>query len=64
MADFLRATYFYFTDFCINMANLLDMSYMEFNFWLFLVAIPGFILILILLNLYRYILKPFFLTRT
>ena len=64
MADFLRATYFYFTDFCINMANLLDMSYMEFNFWLFLVAIPAFILILFALNLYRYILKPFFLKRT
>lgn len=64
MAEILRSTYFYFTDFCINMANLLGMSYMEFNFWLFLVAIPAFILILFLLNLYRYILKPNFLKRT
>ena len=60
----MRNLYFYFTDFCINMANLLGMSYMEFNFWLFLVVIPAFILILFALNLYRYILKPFFLKRT
>jgi predicted membrane protein len=32
--------YVYCTDFCINMANILDSSYYEFNFVLFCILFP------------------------
>ncbi|MEL6653938.1 MAG: hypothetical protein AAFQ87_24350 [Bacteroidota bacterium] len=40
------------------MANLLGISYVEFNIWLFLIVLPGLIGILVLLNLRRYVLLP------
>jgi hypothetical protein len=50
--------YWYCTDFCINAANLLGITYVEFNFLLFIVIFPSVVLILIFINLYRYILRP------
>ncbi|MEL6588462.1 MAG: hypothetical protein AAFQ68_00185 [Bacteroidota bacterium] len=58
MAEALTALYWYCTDFCVNMANLLGISYVEFNIWLFLIVLPGLIGILVLLNLRRYVLLP------
>jgi len=43
--------YWYCTDFCINAANLLGISYVEFNFILFLIIFPLVTLLLILGNL-------------
>ena len=50
--------YWYCTDFCINAANLLGITYVEFNFLLFIVIFPSLILVLLSVNIYRYILKP------
>lgn len=50
--------YWYLTDFCINAANLLNMSYVEFNTILFLVTLPAIILVLLALNVFRYIILP------
>ena len=54
----MTALYWYLTDFCINAANLLGISYVEFNFALFLVVIPSVLTLLFLLNLFRYALLP------
>jgi len=43
--------YWYCTDFCINAANLLGISYVEFNFLLFIIIFPLVTIILILGNL-------------
>lgn len=51
--------YWYCTDFCINAANLLGVSYAGFNFCLFIIGIPAFLLMLFGLNVYRY--RRFFL---
>jgi hypothetical protein len=51
----MESLYWYCTDFCINMANLLGISYLEFNFWLFLVIFPGVFLGLLIANLIRYV---------
>jgi hypothetical protein len=58
METFIRESYWYCTDFCINAANLLHMTYVEFNFWLFLVVFPCTFLVLLGLNLYRYVWSP------
>jgi len=50
--------YWYCTDFCINAANLLGISYVEFNFILFLIVFPLVTILLILGNL-RLFLKSF-----
>jgi len=60
MDKFLHWLYWYCTDFCVNAANLLGISYVEFNIWLFLFIIPGLILILLGLNIYRYFIKSVF----
>ena len=49
--------YWFFTDFCINMANLLGISYVEFNFLLFLVILPAFLVVLVGLNVRKLIRK-------
>ncbi len=51
--------YWYCTDFCINAANLLGVSYAGFNFCLFIIGIPTFLIMLFGLNVYRY--RGFFL---
>ena len=48
--------YWYCTDFCINAANILGISYVEFNFILFIIIFPLVTIILILGNL-RLLLK-------
>lgn len=58
MAELMQWAYWYCTDFCVNLANLLEISYVELNIWLFLILFPGIIIILILLNLNRYIVAP------
>ena len=60
MKELFNAIYWYCTDFCINMANLLGISYVEFNFLLFLVALPALIFVLLFMNAYRYLIKPIF----
>ncbi|MGK0366341.1 MAG: hypothetical protein ACI85O_003414 [Saprospiraceae bacterium] len=50
--------YWYCTDFCINAANLLGISYVEFNFILFLIIFPLVTIIMILGNL-RLFVKSF-----
>lgn len=50
--------YWYCTDFCLNLANWLGISYVEVNTWLFLVLVPMSMLLLFLLNVYRYLIRP------
>lgn len=60
MNDLISNLYWYCTDFCINAANLLGISYVEFNFILFLVVFPLVLFVLLLMNIWRYFLKRFF----
>ena len=53
MKDVIRDIYWYFTDFCINAANLLGITYIEFNFWLFIVLLPLTLILLIVLNIFK-----------
>lgn len=57
MEKTLDRLYWYCTDFCIHIANLLGITYVEFNFWLFLVIFPAIVGILLFVNIYRYIFK-------
>lgn len=60
MTKIVKNIYWYFTDFCINAANLLGITYVEFNFWLFIILFPSIIILLILLNIFKtQILKLF-----
>ncbi|MEM7375480.1 MAG: hypothetical protein AAF587_43195 [Bacteroidota bacterium] len=43
------------------MANLLGLSYVELNIWLFIVVIPGLMTTLLVLNIIHYIGIPFLL---
>jgi len=45
--------YWFGTDFCINMANLLGITYDEFNVLLFLFVLPLFVTLLITLNIIK-----------
>jgi len=58
MDKLVKYIYWYCTDFCLNMANLLGISYVEFNMWLFLILFPGMVLLLFALNLHRYMVRP------
>ncbi|MEM8526724.1 MAG: hypothetical protein AAGG68_18940 [Bacteroidota bacterium] len=49
--------YWYCTDFCINAANLLGISYVEFNFWLFLVLMPSLTALLFVVNILKFVKK-------
>ena len=55
MDKLLDSIYWYCTDFCINMANLLGISYVAFNILLFMFVMPMTLLILAGLNLRRYV---------
>ncbi|MFL5753963.1 MAG: hypothetical protein ACJ76F_11190 [Bacteroidia bacterium] len=57
MSDILNILYWYCTDFCINAANLFGITYIEFNFILFIVIYPLLLLFLIAVNLNRYIIR-------
>ncbi len=57
MTKLIEGLYWYCTDFCINAANLLGITYVEFNSWLFLILLPGLLLSLVFLNLYRYFFR-------
>ncbi|MCB0554164.1 MAG: hypothetical protein KDD02_11475 [Phaeodactylibacter sp.] len=50
MEGFLNWLYWYCTDFCIHAANLLGITYEEFNFILFLLIFPGVTIILLGIN--------------
>jgi hypothetical protein len=58
MDRIIEFLYWYCTDFCINMANILGVSYVEFNIWLFLISTPLALLVLFLLNINKYFFKP------
>ncbi len=53
MKEILIDLYWYCTDFCVNTANFLGITYVEFNFWFFIVIVPVTLLFLILLNLFK-----------
>ncbi len=53
MQNIIRNLYLYFTDFCINAANLLGITYVEFNFWLFIVVFPLTLIVLLFLNVFK-----------
>lgn len=57
MSEIITFIYWYCTDFCVNLANLLGVSYVEVNMVLFLLLFPALILVLVVLNIYRYFLK-------
>jgi len=40
MNNIVELLYWYCTDFCINAANMLGITYVEFNFLLFIVLFP------------------------
>lgn len=63
MDNLIKFLYWYATDFCINLANMLGISYQEFNAILFLITIPLGLSLLVVLNLYRYLMKPIFRKR-
>ncbi len=52
----LESIYWYCTDFCIHMANMLGISYVKFNMWLFLILLPALIFTLVLFNVKRYLI--------
>ena len=58
MDKLLESLYWFFTDLCINLANLLGISYVEFNMGLFLIFLPGIVIALAAANIWRYVLKP------
>ena len=58
MDKLLEFLYWYCTDLCINLANLLGISYVEFNMGLFLILLPGIVIALAAANIWRYVLKP------
>jgi len=60
MNELINWLYWHCTDFCINMANLLGISYIEFNMVLFLILLPSVLCVLLGLNFYRYIWKRIF----
>ncbi len=49
----MRGLYWYLTDFCINAANLLGLTYEEFNFGLFIVLFPMTLGVLALVNVVK-----------
>lgn len=51
--DVLSRVYWIFTDFMVNLANLLGISYVEANFLLFLVVLPAVTLLLLSLTVYQ-----------
>ncbi len=51
--DLLNRAYWFFTDFMVNLANLLGISYVEANFLLFLVVLPVVTLLLLSLTVYQ-----------
>ena len=57
MDQLIDRLYWYCTDFCIHMANLLGISYVEFNFWLFILFFPLVTLLLLILNIKKYFFK-------
>lgn len=57
MKDLINTCYWYFTDFCLNAANLLGITYVEFNFWLFVVLFPSILLLLLLLNVSKFLIS-------
>ena len=54
LIDFL---YWYCTDFCVNAANLMHITYTEFNFLLFVVLFPSIVVILLCINVWKYVLR-------
>ena len=58
MDKLIAYAYWYCTDFCANLANLLGISYDEFNIWLFMVVLPSLLSVLLALNIARYVVWP------
>ena len=64
MSKWLELLYWYCTDFCINAANFLGISYIEFNVLLFLLLMPTTLITLIGINLWRYLIRPIIRLKT
>ena len=58
MDKLIESVYWYYTNFCVNAVKLLGISYVEWNIWLFLVLLPGLVLLLLVLNVWRYLVGP------
>lgn len=63
MENISTEIYWYCTDFCINAANLLGISYVGFNFILFLIVFPAVLLLLLFLN-FRLLWRKVFVIMT
>lgn len=57
MHDLIQFLYWYCTDFCVNAANLLGWNYEVFNAVLFVFLMPLTLVLLLVLNLYRYLFR-------
>jgi hypothetical protein len=53
MQKIIEPLYWFGVDFCVNMANLLGITYDEFNLFLFLMLMPAAVILLLLLNIWK-----------
>jgi hypothetical protein len=53
MQKVIELLYWCGVDFCINMANLLGITYDEFNLFLFFILMPAVAILLLLLNVWK-----------
>lgn len=58
MDNYIAILYWYCTDFCVNAANLFGITYVELNFFLFIVVFPAVTVLLLGINLWRYVGSP------
>jgi len=52
----IEKIYWYCTDFCVNSANLLGITYDEFNFLLLIIIFPFATFILFIVNIKKHLL--------
>ena len=52
----INELYWFCTDFCVNAANLLGITYVEFNAILFIFLMPLIVVVLTILNIIKYAL--------
>jgi hypothetical protein len=53
MEKIIETLYWYGVDFCVNMANLLGITYDAFNLFLFFILMPAVVILLLLLNIWK-----------
>ncbi|MEM1215074.1 MAG: hypothetical protein AAGJ82_05290 [Bacteroidota bacterium] len=54
MNELLVKLYWACTDFCIHLANLLDISYVESTVYLLMIGLPLAVIVLLVLNIMRW----------